>query len=104
MEVLYKELAKLEKANSFTSSSSASGSSLKGKAPASIPNSLDTLLAQLHELRDSVAAGSPDIDIRESLVKLPSFVEDRKKEIDDKQKEIYGSLNRYGKALDKVCF
>ena len=101
MDALHKELTKLEKVSAFNSSSPEAGtSSAKGKASTSIASSLDNLLAQLQQLRDSVATGSPDT--QDALICLSSIVEERKKEIDEKQKEIYNSLNRYGKALDKV--
>jgi hypothetical protein len=86
-----KELAKLEKLTA--------GSSGKGKSP-SISDSLDSLLHSLHEARDAIQAGSVSPDV---LLQLSQTAEAKKKEVEDRQKEIYSSLSRFGKALDKVC-
>ena len=85
-----KELAKLEKLTSNSSS--------KGKSP-SINDSLDSLLESLREVKDRFQAGTATED---TLGVLSRTIEARKKDIDEKQKEIYNCLQRYGKALDKV--
>ena len=90
MDTLLKELGKLEKLTS--------GTSPKGKAP-SIIESLDSLLESLREVKDRFQAGTATED---TLGVLSKTIEARKKEIDEKQKEIYNSLQRYGKSLDKV--
>lgn len=86
-----KELAKLEKLTA-----AASG---KGKSP-SISDSLDSLLHSLREARDDIQAGPVSSDF---FLQLSQTVELKKKEVDDRQKEIYSSVSRFGKALDKVC-
>ncbi|KAJ6630749.1 CTLH/CRA C-terminal to lish motif domain-containing protein [Mycena sp. CBHHK59/15] len=85
-----KELAKLEKLTAGVSSG-------KGKSP-SISDSLDSLLQSLREAKDSIEPGlvSPDL-----LIQLSQTVDLKKKEVDDRQKEIHSSLSRFGKALDK---
>jgi len=84
-----KELAKLEKLTA--------GGSGKGKAP-SISDSLDSLIHSLHEARDAIQPGTVSPDL---LLQLSQTVELKKKEVDDRQKEVYNSLSRLGKALDK---
>ncbi|KAJ7109324.1 CTLH/CRA C-terminal to lish motif domain-containing protein [Mycena epipterygia] len=84
-----KELAKLEKLTA-----AASG---KGKSP-SISDSLDSLLHSLREARDTIQVGPVSSDL---FLQLSQTVELKKKEVDDRQKEIYSSLSRFGKALDK---
>ncbi|KAJ7046729.1 hypothetical protein C8F04DRAFT_1247798 [Mycena alexandri] len=84
-----KELAKLEKLTA--------GASGKGKA--SISNSLDALLESLREAKDAIQPGatvSPDL-----LLQLSQTVDLQKKEVDERQKEVYSSISRLGKALDK---
>jgi hypothetical protein len=90
MEGPLKELAKLEK---LTDKGSAKGKS-------SISDSLDSLLQSLHEVKDRLEA---DTGTQDTFGQLAVTVEARKKEVEDKQKEIYSSLSRFGKALDKVC-
>jgi len=91
METALKELEKLEKLASNEPSTS------KGKTPA-IQDSLNSLLQTLHVQKKRLEAG---IATEAELTTLPRTVEARKKEIDERQKEIYNSLARYGKALDK---
>lgn len=83
-----KELSKLERLTERA----------KGKTP-SIENSLDSLLQSLREVKDNINAGSVTED---TYVLLAQTVEAKKKEIDDKQKEIYNGIARLGRALDKV--
>lgn len=90
MEAPLKELAKLEK---LTSKSSA-----KSKFP-SITDSLDSLLQSLHDAKDELEAGAPSSDV---LAELAQTIDSKKKEVDDRQKEVYSSVARLGKALDKV--
>ena len=88
MDAALKELSKLEK---LTSS---------GKAKSqSIPDTLETLLQSLRAERDRAEAG---LSTPESIQALSSIVDGAKKDLDERQKEIYNSLSRYGKALDKV--
>ena len=94
MDAAVKELVKLEKLTSTPSSPS------KGKSP-SIDNSLDFLLETLHDLRQHLMDG---IASEEEIRDLSKVVDARKKEIDDRQKEVYNTLARYGKALDKVSY
>ncbi|KAJ7156026.1 hypothetical protein C8R43DRAFT_1087387 [Mycena crocata] len=84
-----KELAKLEKLTA--------GASGKGKSP-SISDSLDSLLHSLREARDAIQPGAASPDL---LLQLSQTVELKKKEVEDRQKEIYSSVSRLGKALDK---
>lgn len=88
MDAARKELAKLEKLTS----------SAKSKT-SSIPSTLDSLLQSLRDERDRVQAGTAT---PETMQAMSSSVETAKKDLDERQKEIYNSMSRYGKALDKV--
>ncbi|KAI0046125.1 hypothetical protein FA95DRAFT_1680031 [Auriscalpium vulgare] len=91
MDATLKELVKLEQLTS------AHPPINKGKAPA-ISDSLDSLLATLHDQKQRIQEGR---SYEYELHGLAKTIELRKKEIDDRQKEVYNSLARYGKALDK---
>ena len=93
MDAALKELDKLQQ---LTSDSPSTG---KSKTPA-IHDSLNSLLQSLHAQKKRLEAG---IASEAEFAALAKTVELRKKEIDERQKEIYNSLARYGKALDKVC-
>jgi E3 ubiquitin-protein transferase RMND5 len=92
METALKELEKLQKLTSDDPSTS------KSKTPP-IQESLDSLLLTLHAQKKRLEAGLAN---EAELTSLARTVEARKKEIDERQREIYNSLARYGKALDKV--
>jgi len=72
-------------------------SSTKGKIP-SVESSLDSLLSSLQEVRSRIEAGTVTQD---TFALLSQTVDSKKKEIDEKQKEIYNAIARLGKALDK---
>lgn len=92
MEAPLKELERLQK---LVSDEPSMG---KSKTPA-IQDSLNSLLQTLHVQKKRLEAG---LAAEAELTMLARTVEARKKEIDERQKEIYNSLVRYGKALDKV--
>ncbi|KAJ4488009.1 hypothetical protein J3R30DRAFT_879219 [Lentinula aciculospora] len=83
-----KELSKLEKLIAQSSG--------KNKT-ASISHSLDALLVTLQ----SAQANVDSID-EDSWNSLAQEIEARKKDIDDRQKEIYSATAKLGKAIDKV--
>ncbi|KAJ7219221.1 hypothetical protein GGX14DRAFT_541179 [Mycena pura] len=91
MDAPLKELGKLEK--------STAGESGKGN-PTSTSESLDALIHSLRNAKDAIQSGtasvSPDL-----CVQISQTVELKKKEVEDRQKEIYSSISRLGKALDK---
>jgi len=89
MEGPLKELAKLEKLTENVSA--------KGKSP-SISDSLDSLLQSLLDVKDRLEAGT---ETEDTFGQLALTVEARKKEADERLKEVYSSLSRVGKALDK---
>ncbi|KAI6106414.1 CTLH/CRA C-terminal to lish motif domain-containing protein, partial [Pisolithus croceorrhizus] len=89
MDVPLKELAKLRAVTEGTS---------KGRNP-SIEGSLDSLLQTLHQVKNKIETESRNKD---TLVLLAQTIEAKKKEIDEKQKEIYNAIVRLGKALDKT--
>lgn len=82
-----KELAKLEKLTA-----------VKGTGQA-ISDWLDSLISSLQDSKNSITES--DID-EEILLQLSRSIESTKKDIDDRQKEVYSSVSRLGKALDKV--
>ena len=87
MDTALKELTKLEKVTAPNN-----------KGP-SINQSIDSLLQALQDAKAAVFAGHCTDDY---LKQLALTVETKKKEIDERQKEIYNILSRLGKALDKV--
>ena len=91
MDAQLKELAKLEKLVSNASSG-------KSKKP-SIDDSLDSLIRTLQEAKDRLQSGSAS---RETFTDIASKVDSTKTEVDVRQKEIYNSLVRLNKAMDKV--
>ena len=90
MEAALKELEKLQKLTSDEPSTS--------KRPV-IQESLNSLLQTLHAQKKRLEAG---LASEAELTTLARTVEARKKEVDERQKELCNSLARYGKALDKV--
>ena len=91
MDATLKELVKLEKLVSNSNGA-------KGKSP-SISDSLESLLLSLKEAKQRIEDGVDSVDTYTNLSKT---VEGTKKDVDERQKEVYNSLSRYGKALDKV--
>ncbi|KAJ3726010.1 CTLH/CRA C-terminal to lish motif domain-containing protein [Lentinula raphanica] len=87
METLLKELSKLEK---LTASSSG-----KNKIP-SISDSLDELIATLTSAKTNVDTMDED-----SWNILTKAIDVKKKDIDDRQKEIYSATAKLGKAIEK---
>jgi hypothetical protein len=90
MDAALKELARLEKLT-------ADG---KAKSP-SIDQTLDALLATLQAEREKIHSGGVSSETFEGLA---TKVETLKKDLDERQKEVYNSISRYGKVLDKVPF
>lgn len=87
MDPLLKELTKLEKLTAANA-----------KGP-SIAQSLDSLLESLHRAKEDFLSGNCSEDY---IKQLAQTVEMKKKEVDERQKEVYAVLSRFGKALDKV--
>jgi len=90
MDAPLKELAKLEKLVSNSNTA-------KGKAP-SISDSLESLLLSLRDAKERIQSGA---DSTTTYATLSKTVDSTKKDVDERQKEVYNSLARYGKALDK---
>ncbi|KAL0580240.1 hypothetical protein V5O48_001745 [Marasmius crinis-equi] len=88
MEGALKELSKLEKLT---------GNEGRGKT-ISIKDSLDSLLATLERTKQDVETEGAT---SESWKRLTDVLEGKKKEMDERQKEIYSSTSRLGKAIDK---
>jgi hypothetical protein len=91
MEVPLAELSKLEKLT-------APSSSFKSKSP-STSDTLSSLLQSLRQCKDLADSGTLTA---QTLDELARTVEGKKKALDDRQKEVYSSVARIGKAMDKV--
>lgn len=87
MDAPLKELAKLEKLTATN-----------GRGP-SIQDTLDSLLQSLYRAKDTVQTNDlgPDHSIA-----LAQTIEGKKKEIDEKHREVHSAISRFGKTLDKV--
>ena len=88
MDAALKELAKLGKLTTDG----------KAKSPP-IDQTLDALLTTLRCEQEKVQSGSAS---SETFEELATKVDSLKRDLDERQKEIYNSISRYGKALDKV--
>jgi hypothetical protein len=113
MADLLAELCVLQSATDINGKTprAASNKKSKSKAPApAIGQSLDALLSHLHELKQKVAAGAVSGDASgnnsgvtdEDFSLLAKVVEEKRKDVEERQKEVYSSLGRMGKLLDKV--
>lgn len=98
MNASLRELERLEQLQVYSSESDLSAATTDG--PPCISESLEALLETLRSLRQRVQTESS----LEALRELPNLMELKKKEIDDKQKEIHTCLGRLGKTIDKVWF
>ena len=87
MDASLKELTRLE---TLTASD--------GKSP-SIIDSLDSLLSSLREAKEEFLVGNCT---EEQLNQLTQTIESKKKEVEDRQKEVYSVMTRFGRTLDKV--
>ena len=86
MDASLKELTKLE---TLTAAD--------GKSP-SIIDSLDSLLGSLREAKEELVGNCTE----ERLNQLTQAIESKKREVEDRQKEVYSALSRFGRTLDKV--
>jgi hypothetical protein len=87
MDASLKELTRLE---TLTASD--------GKSP-SLIDSLDSLLGSLREAKEEFLVGNCT---EEQLNQLTQTIESRKKDVEDRQKEVYSVMSRFGRTLDKV--
>ena len=87
MDASLKELTRLE---TLTASD--------GKSP-SLMDSLDSLLGSLREAKEEFLGGNCT---GEQLNQLTQTIESKKKEVEDRQKEVYSVMSRFGRTLDKV--
>ncbi|KAF8797979.1 hypothetical protein BYT27DRAFT_7228586 [Phlegmacium glaucopus] len=86
MDASLKELTKLE---TLTAA--------KGKSPC-LTDSLDSLLGSLQEAKEAFLVGNCT---EEQLNQLTQTIESKKREVEERQKEVYTVLSRFGKTLDK---
>lgn len=87
MDAALKELVKLE-------------TLINAKEKCSLaPSILDSLLQTLYQAKEALKTGdlSP-----QQFISLAQSIEATKKEIDNRQKEVYSATSRFGKVLDKV--
>lgn len=95
MDASLKELSKLEKLQVYSLNADSSDNT---KSSSSISDTLESLLDALQRLKQRVQTEcSPEV-----LAESYSLIESKKKEIDEKQKEVHTSLGRLGKTIDKV--
>ena len=110
MQAPLKELDKLKKLTSTQSETSLPNSRIsllsastlssnKGKQTASVSDTLDGLLAALRDVKERIEAG---IASENDMSNISQVVDEKRSEVEDRQKEIHGTLGRIGKALDKV--
>lgn len=99
MDAPLKELARLEKLQTFPPSLHSTSSRATSKAAPSVSESLDSLLNSLQELKQRVEAGTTSEVVVQDVARL---IEEKKKDLDERQKEVHGSLTKLGKAIDKV--
>ena len=87
MDASLKELTRLE---TLTASD--------GKSP-SIIDSLDSLLDSLREAKEEFLVGNCT---EEQLNQLTQTIESKKREVEDRQRDVYSVMSRFGRTLDKV--
>ncbi|KAF9510400.1 hypothetical protein BS47DRAFT_1300282 [Hydnum rufescens UP504] len=92
---ILKELDKLEFL--FHNASTPALSSIKVKSP-SIPSSLDALLSSLTDAKRQLDSGVSPNTVG---AQISNAIDGRKKDIDERLKEVYNSLGRIGKTLEK---
>lgn len=93
-----KDYSEVEYSNYSSSFSRGNG---KGKQTIGIHDSLEGLLAALRDVKERLEAGTASED---DVLNVSKIVEERKKEVDDRQKEVYATLGKIGKALDKASY
>ncbi|KAL5490492.1 hypothetical protein ACEPAI_5325 [Sanghuangporus weigelae] len=103
MDAAIKELDRLQNLTSFdpgpsSLSSTSPFTAQKGKQTIGVAEALDGLLAALRDVKERVESGTAS---EHDVANIAKIVEERKKEIDDRQKEIHATIGRIGKALDK---
>lgn len=110
MQTALKELDKFQKLTSLPSEgflassrvsllSASSLSSGKGKQTTSVSDTLDGLLAALRDVKERVEAGTAS---EADVANLSRIVDEKRSDVEDRQKEVHATLGRIGKALDKV--
>jgi len=70
-----------------------------GKSP-SIIDSLDSLLSSLHQAKETFLATGTNCT-EEQLNQLTQTIESKKKDVEERQREVYAVLSRFGRTLDK---
>ncbi|KAG8861220.1 hypothetical protein FRB96_003170 [Tulasnella sp. 330] len=95
-DAMMNELEKLEALSVLYSQPIASSSST---APPSIGESLDNLLAHLHQARHTLDTNEDFSNY--IFTDLKKKVEVNKKRVDERQKQVHGSMTKFGKLIDK---
>lgn len=103
---LQNELSHLQSVTDITGKIARNSAAKKSKSKAPAPPielSLDALLLQMYDLRQKLDVdGEPGNVTDDDFKSLAKAIEERRKDIDERQKEVYASLTRMGKLLDKV--
>lgn len=97
-DAIYKEIDKLDLLLDNKRGAS-NGKPVPKSKTKPITNSLDALLTSLNQAKAQLIAGKDIGDIASIVEKT---VETSKKEIEDREKEMYNTLNKIGKAIDKA--
>lgn len=71
----------------------------KGKQTVGVSDTLDGLLAALRDVKERIEAGTAS---EADVTNIARIVDERRSDVEDRQKEIHGTLGRIGKTLDKV--
>jgi hypothetical protein len=98
-EAIYRELDRLDALLSSVTPLTRQKPSTKSKSK-SIADSLDTLLGSLNEIKGHITSQG---NLSDAFRAAGTAVDTSKKEIEERQKEVYNSLNRMGRAIEKVC-
>ncbi|KAB5592614.1 Ubiquitin-protein ligase [Ceratobasidium theobromae] len=102
---LQNELSHLQSVTDITGKIARNSAAKKSKSKAPAPPielSLDALLLQMYDLRQKLDVdGEPGNVTDDDFKSLAKAIEERRKDIDERQKEVYASLTRMGKLLDK---
>jgi E3 ubiquitin-protein transferase RMND5 len=97
MDGLLKDFAKIERAWSAGAAVDPSSSKQKEQA---IASTIEALVQSLRELREQLQAGGSAADVAGNVSRV---VDETKKDIESRMKEIQNQITKFGKALDSVC-
>jgi hypothetical protein len=68
----------------------------------SVADSLDALLKSLHSAKAALRSESTEKSVGDIIAEVGKGVEEKRANVEERQKEFYNTLGKLGKALDKV--